>query len=226
MLLYPHILTGTFLSRPNRFIARVQTDQGEEICHVKNTGRCKELLVPGVPVTLAVSDHPQRKTRCDLVAVRKGPLYINMDSQAPNVAAREALPRLFPQAEKIQPEVRLGDSRLDFLVEGQQGKIYIEVKGVTLEEEGVAFFPDAPTLRGIKHLKELERCLQLGYDAALLLVVQMKGVTCFRPNDRTHPAFGAALRHAHRMGVTLLCYDCVVTPQGMTLDAPVPIDLG
>ena len=226
MLLYANIETGTFLSRPNRFIARVQTERGEEICHVKNTGRCKELLVPGAQVTLAVSDQAQRKTRCDLVAVQKGPLYINMDSQAPNLAAREALPRLFPRADKIQPEVRLGDSRLDFLVEGNGRKTYVEVKGVTLEEGGVAFFPDAPTLRGVKHLKELERCLKLGHDAALLLVVQMKGVTCFRPNDRTHPAFGEALRHARKMGVSLLCYDCIVTPRGMTLDAPLPVDLG
>ena len=181
MKLYQQVIPATFIARPNRFIARVETEAGEETCHVKNTGRCVELLVPGAPVTLAVSGRPGRKTRCDLVAVQKGGLYINMDSQAPNRAAAEALPRLFPGLTLLRPEVRVGQSRLDFYVEAAGGKTFVEVKGVTLEDRGAALFPDAPTERGIRHLKELEACLAAGYGAALLLVIQMKGVRYFAP---------------------------------------------
>ncbi len=223
MKLYDEVLDGTFLRRPNRFIAHVQTENGVEICHVKNTGRCAELLIPGVGVTLAVGKNPDRKTRCDLVAVQKGPLYINMDSQAPNRAAAEALPRLFPGITLIRPEAAFGASRLDFYLEQGEKKTFLEVKGVTLEENGLALFPDAPTERGVKHLKELENCLRAGFGAAVLFVIQMRGVSSFAPNRKTHPAFADALAHAQQAGVRLMAYDCAVTPHGMTVRNPVPI---
>lgn len=225
MKLYDQVEEGVFLSRPNRFIAHVETAAGRQVCHVKNTGRCRELLVPGARVTLAVSSNPQRKTRCDLVAVQKGGIYINMDSQAPNFAAAEAMPRLFPNLTLLRREAVYGQSRLDFYLEQGEKKTYVEVKGVTLEEEGIALFPDAPTERGIKHLKELEGCLRAGYGAAVLFVIQMKGISRFSPNRRTHPAFADALAHANSAGVRILAYDCVVEKDGMTLDAPVPVVL-
>lgn len=225
MKLYDEVLTGTFLRRPNRFIAHVQTENGLEICHVKNTGRCAELLVPGAEVTLAVGKNPGRKTRCDLVAVQKGNLYINMDSQAPNRAAAEALPRLFPGLTLLRPEAVFGASRLDFYLEQGERKTFVEVKGVTLEENGLALFPDAPTERGVKHMKELENCLREGFGAAVLFMIQMKGVTCFSPNRKTHPAFADALIHAQAAGVQAMAYDCDVRPDSMTVSEPVPIRL-
>ncbi len=226
MKLYRQVTEGAFIDRPNRFIAHVRTPEGIETCHVKNTGRCRELLLPGAAVTLAVSENPERKTRCDLVAVQKGPLFINMDSQAPNLAAQEALPRLYPGLTFMKPEAKFGGSRLDFYLEAGRRRIFLEVKGVTLEEAGAALFPDAPTERGRKHLRELAACVAAGYEAALLLVIQMKGVRVFRPNRRTDPAFADALIRARDAGVRLLAYDCVVTPDSMTLDQPVPIELG
>ena len=225
MKLYDQVILGKFIARPNRFIAQVKTESGLETCHVKNTGRCRELLIPGAEVTLAVSDNPLRKTRCDLVAVQKGDLYINMDSQAPNRAAGEALPRLFPGLTLLRPETVFGESRLDFYVEQGEKKTFIEVKGVTLEENGAALFPDAPTERGIKHLKTLEKCVGEGYGAAILFVIQMKGVTHFEPNRKTHPAFAEALLSAGKAGVRILAYDCNVTRDSMTLREPVPVQL-
>ncbi|MBE5787266.1 MAG: DNA/RNA nuclease SfsA [Clostridiales bacterium] len=225
MKLYDQVIAGTFLRRPNRFIAHVETDRGEEICHVKNTGRCREILVPGARVYLSVSDNAARKTRCDVIAVEKGKRLINMDSQAPNRAAMEAIPRLFPGAKRIRPECVFGDSRLDFYIETDNRKIFMEVKGVTLEEKGVASFPDAPTERGIKHLKELEKCLAAGYEAAVLFVIQMQDIRYFTPNWRTHPAFGEALSAAKRAGVQILAYDCLVEKDGMTVGQPVAIRL-
>jgi len=225
MKLYDEVIPGTFLERPNRFIAHVRTEAGAETCHVKNTGRCRELLLPGAEVTLAVSKNPNRKTRCDLVAVKKGGLFINMDSQAPNRAAAEALPRLFPGLTALRPEAAFGASRLDFYLEQGEKGTYVEVKGVTLEEDGRALFPDAPTERGIRHLHELENCLRAGFGAAVLFVIQMKGVRSFSPNEKTHPAFARALRRAQAAGVAVLAWDCRVTPDSMTLDAPVPVRL-
>ena len=225
MRLYDQVIWGEFMARPNRFIALVRTEEGVERCHVKNTGRCAELLVPGARVALAVSNRAERKTRCDLVAVKKGGLFINMDSQAPNRAAAEALPRLFPGLGLLRPEAAFGQSRLDFYLETEKRKIFVEVKGVTLEREGDALFPDAPTERGVRHLKELEECLKQGYEAALLLVIQMKGPVRFLPNWETHPAFGEALLHARRAGVQLMAYDCLVGERDMTLDEPVEIVL-
>ena len=223
MKLYDRVMEGTFLSRPNRFIAHVETAEGVEICHVKNTGRCRELLVPGAKVYLSVSSNEKRKTKCDLVAVMKGERLINMDSQAPNRAAAEAIPHLFPGLTLLYPEVRLGDSRMDFYLETKERKIYLEVKGVTLEEKGVVLFPDAPTQRGIRHLEELEKWVGPGREAVLLLVIQMKNVRYFTPNRKTHPAFGDALKKAQEAGVRIMAYDCCVTPDSMALDASVPI---
>lgn len=225
MKLYNQVEPAVFLERPNRFIARVETARGVETAHVKNTGRCRELLVPGAPVFLAAAENANRKTAWDLVAVQKGDMLVNMDSQAANLAAGEALPRLFPGISALRPETVYGDSRLDFYARGSGWDLYVEVKGCTLEEDGTALFPDAPTERGIKHLQELERCVREGHRAALLIVIQMKGPLCFRPNRRTHPAFADALIRAHERGVQALAYDCLVTPDSLTLDQPVPVML-
>ena len=225
MRLYEKVIPGIFLERPNRFIARVRTEEGEEICHVKNTGRCRELLVPGAQVYLSVSDGQKRKTRCDLIAVQKGKLLINMESQAPNRAAKEFIPRLFPGVSRIVPEKTIGQSRLDFYLEVGERKIFMEVKGVTPEEEGVALFPDAPTERGIKHLEELIRLKEEGYETALLLVIQMKGVSRFSPNKKTHPQFAESLKRAEQAGVQMMAFDCRVTPDSMTLDNEIEICL-
>ena len=222
---YKTVVTGVFHSRPNRFIALVDVGGREEVCHVKNTGRCRELLLPGAQVVLSVSDNPARKTKYDLVAVwKEGPGLVNMDSQAPNAAAAELLPRLFPGA-VIRAEQRCGLSRFDFSLETEQGVGYLEVKGCTLEREGHAYFPDAPTERGVKHLRELTELRRQGRCAAVLFLVQMKGVHAFSPNDGTDPAFGAALREARGAGVEILCYDCLVTPESMIADQPVPVEL-
>ena len=196
---YQTVRQGRFLSRPNRFIARVLLDGAEETVHVKNTGRCRELLVPGARVYLAEGTNPARKTRYDLVAVEKGPLLVNLDSQAPNkVFAQWARAGGFrPGLTLLRPETVWGNSRFDFYWEDAAGRRgFVEVKGVTLEEGGHARFPDAPTLRGVKHLEELTRARAEGYEAAVCFVVQMGGMVDFAPTDATHPAFGAALRRA------------------------------
>ena len=237
---YTRITQGRFLERPNRFIALVEIDGQIEKCHVKNTGRCRELLVPGALVWLEKSDNPNRKTQYDLVAVRKQfanlavgnpSIMINMDSQAPNQAVREWLEQNkspFPEITILKPECTYGSSRIDFYVEtaGQQPrKIFIEVKGVTLEEDGIARCPDAPTERGIKHMLELQKAIQEGYESYILFVIQMKGIRWFEPNDLTHPAFGETLRQVHKAGVNILAYDCKVTPEEITLDMPVKVKL-
>ncbi len=219
---YPNTVLGRFLSRPNRFIAICEIDGIETVCHVKNTGRCRELLLPGVPVVLCKSDNPARKTLYDLIAVWKGDLLINMDSQAPNLAAPELLQKLWPGA-ALYPERTHGDSRFDFYLEAENRKVFVEVKGVTLERDGLALFPDAPTLRGIKHLEGLARAVSEGYEAAVLFLIQMTGINAFAPNDATHPEFGEALRTAAAAGVQVLAYDCIVTDNSMTPGNPVPI---
>lgn len=227
---YLHIEKGNFLERPNRFTALVEMDGRIETCHVKNTGRCRELLQPGTEVWLDKSSNPNRKTAYDLVSVRKGDRIINMDSQAPNRAVSEWLKdsgnQLFSNVTYVKPECRYGESRIDFYVETECGRrIFLEVKGVTLEEEGIARFPDAPTERGIRHIQELQRAVAEGYEACILFVIQMKGIRHFEPNDRTHPQFGEALREACREGVKVLAYDCQVTPEEMRLDLPVAVRL-
>ncbi len=224
---YKKVLPGVFCARPNRFIAQVEIGGQMQICHVKNTGRCRELLIPGARVYVEESDNPARKTKYDLIAVEKGSLLINMDSQAPNKAAGEALPRLLPGLALLRPETVFGNSRFDFYAETDRGeKWFIEVKGVTLEENGIARFPDAPTARGAKHLAELCRCMDQGYRACALFLIQMKGVRLFQPNTDTDPAFADALRAAAARGVMVKALDCLVTPDSMTVDSPVEIDLG
>ena len=225
---YAHVRPAKFLARPNRFVARVLLDGKEETVHVKNTGRCRELLVPGARVYLAEGDNPARKTRYDLVAVEKGELQVNLDSQAPNkVFAQWAQAGGFrPGLTLLRPETTWGNSRFDFYWEdaaGQRG--FVEVKGVTLEEEGHVRFPDAPTLRGVKHLEELVRARAEGYEAAVCFVVQMEGMVDFAPNDATHPAFGAALRRAAAAGVTVLAMECAVTPGSLAIRRPIPVRL-
>lgn len=223
---YPNIERAIFLSRPNRFIAFCRLGSGEEVrCHVKNTGRCRELLVPNCTVLLCKADNPGRSTLYDLVAVYKGDRLINMDSQAPNRAAAEFLSDLYESCTLLHPEYTWGNSRFDFYLESPSGKRLVEVKGVTLEEDGHTFFPDAPTLRGLRHVEELIQARKAGYDATILFVIQMEGVTDFAPNDRTQPAFREALRTAREAGVEVLAYDCIVTEEGMTIGKIVPVIL-
>jgi len=224
---YGNVCAGRFLERTNRFVARVETAEGVQVCHVKNTGRCRELLVPGARVYLEEAAAGGRKTRYDLIAVEKGELLINMDSQAPNRVFGEfvAEGRFLPGLTAIRGEYTWGDSRFDFLLEDEAGPIFVEIKGCTLEKEGEARFPDAPTERGIKHLRGLQRAVEQGYRAAVVFVIQMKGVHSFRPNDATHAAFGDALRQAAAAGVRVLAYDCLVTEDTLEMDAPVPVVL-
>ena len=225
---YQHVKEGRFLSRPNRFVARVLLDGAEEVVHVKNTGRCRELLLPGVKVYLALGDNPQRKTRYDLIAVEKGPLLVNMDSQATNRVFGEwaGAGHFRAGLTLLRPETVWGNSRFDFYWEDTSGRRgFVEVKGVTLEENGHARFPDAPTLRGVKHLEELARCRAEGCEAAVCFVLQMGGMKDFAPNDVTHPAFGDALRRAAAGGVNVLAMECAVTPDSLTITRPVPVRL-
>lgn len=224
---YPNITPARFLSRPNRFVAQVELDGAETTVHVKNTGRCRELLRPGAPVWLVRSNNPVRKTAYDLVTVQKGDRLINLDAQAPNrVFAQWAEAGHFvPGLTLLKAEQKHGDSRFDFYWEAGDRRGFVEVKGVTLEEDGAVFFPDAPTERGVKHLRGLTACLDEGYEAAVCFVIQMNDVTCFSPNDRTHPAFGEALREAHAAGVRVLALACAVTPDSLTITDPVPLRL-
>ena len=224
---YGAVVKGTFRARPNRFIAQVDTEEGTQICHVKNTGRCKELLVPGATVYLAEGKNPARKTKFDLIAVDKGGLLVNMDAQAPNQVFREwaEAGQFVPGLTLLRPETTWGSSRFDFYWEAGERRGFVEVKGVTLEENGVALFPDAPTQRGVKHLRELIRCQQEGYRACALFVVQMQGVSYFTPNRRTHPEFAQALEGAAAQGVRVEAVDCHVTPSSLTPGAPVALRL-
>ena len=226
-MVYKNIHKGTFICRPNRFIAEIEINGRAEICHVKNTGRCRELLLPGSQVFVDQNDNPGRSTKYDLVAVYKGERLINMDSQAPNRALCEYLRegRFMDDVTLIKPEAKYGGSRFDFYVEAGSRKAFIEVKGVTLEENGAVMFPDAPTERGIKHLKELARCALEGFEAFVVFIVQMKGVDYFTPNFKTHPEFGAALAEAMSAGVSAAAFDCVVARDSMRLDSPVEIRL-
>lgn len=222
---YGQVREGRFLSRPNRFIAHVAIDGAETVVHVKNTGRCRELLVPGATVYVARSANPQRKTAYDLIAVEKGGRLINMDAQAPNRVFREFAGVFDPTAEAVHPEFTYGQSRLDFCLTTPAGLHLVEVKGVTLEEGGHTRFPDAPTERGIKHLQELERAMAEGHRATVFFVIQMADVLDFAPNDVTHPAFGEALRHAAAAGVEVAAYDCAVTADTLTIRHVVPVVL-
>lgn len=227
---YKHVVSAVFLERPNRFIAYAEINGVRETVHVKNTGRCRELLIPGNKIYLSAVDNPDRKTKYDLIAVEKlrenaPSLLINMDSQIPNAAAEEWLKKgkLFSPNAEIRREVKYGNSRFDFFVSDGNRKVFLEVKGVTLEENGIAMFPDAPTERGVKHIRELMQCIKDGYEAYILFVIQMKGMTAFRPNDKTHAEFGKVLREADSAGVKILAMDCIVTPDSIELDEHVPV---
>lgn len=229
---YTNITEGRFISRPNRFIAKVEIDGKEETVHVKNTGRCKELLVSGCRVYLEKSGNPARKTAYDLVAVEKRTesgetLLINMDSQIPNYVAEEWLKisGMFSENAVIRREVTYGNSRFDVYVKDGMRRAFIEVKGVTLEYDGTAMFPDAPTQRGVKHIRELMKCTEEGYEAYILFVIQMERVNEFRPNDATDKEFGKALREAEKAGVKILAQSCVITADSIEIKTPVKVIL-
>ena len=234
-MVYGKILPGVFQARPNRFIAHVEMGGRLEVCHVKNTGRCRELLVPGVKVWLEESANPARKTKYDLIAVEKarpeGPLLINMDSQAPNKVFGEwaAAGGLGFVPTLLRPETTYGNSRFDYYwewsQEGEARRGFWEVKGVTLEEGGTARFPDAPTLRGVKHLEELVLARQAGYEAGVCFIVQMEGMDYVEPNDATHPEFGTALRRAAQAGVEVLALECAVEPGRLAAERVLPVCL-
>jgi sugar fermentation stimulation protein A len=250
---YNQVVPGIFLQRPNRFIAHILINGKEEVCHVKNTGRCHELLIPGCTVYCAVSDNPQRKTKYDLIAVEKSienqivfanagipsqhvkstpeahsTLLVNMDSQAPNAAVKEWLrsgASPFGKIDFLKPEYKYGNSRFDFYLECNSRKIFLEVKGVTLEDNSVVLFPDAPTERGVKHVRELIRCHEEGFETYVLFVVQMEHAQYFTPNRKTHPQFADALCEAQNAGVQLLAYTCKVTPDEMKIYKELKISL-
>ena len=226
---YENIKKARFLARPNRFIAHAELDGQEVICHVKNTGRCRELLIPG-ETTIYIQDHGEdakRKTRYSLIGVEKGNLMINMDSQAPNKVVKEWIQagEFLPGITFMKPEKKYGNSRFDFYLEQGEKKIFLEVKGVTLEEDGVAMFPDAPTERGVKHIEELIACKEDGYDAYIVFVVQMAGMKVFRPNEKTQPEFGEALRKARSHGVEIIVKNCIVTPDELKITDSLPFEL-
>lgn len=223
---YENMIAGQFLARPNRFIAHVQINGKTEIVHVKNTGRCRELLPQGAEVWCQHWDTPTRKTKYDLISVRKGNRIINMDSQAPNHAVQEWLiAGGLGDIDDLKWEYTYGDSRFDFSFFKDGRRCFLEVKGVTLENDGVCAFPDAPTERGTKHLKGLTKLAQEGFRAYVLFVVQMENVLYLHPNDDTDPAFGAALREAAAAGVQILSMECTVTPDTMTISKPVEVRL-
>ena len=224
---YDFVVPATFISRPNRFIAEVSVDGEVCVCHVKNTGRCKELLIPGTTVYLEESDNPNRSTKYDLVVVEKGKMLINVDSQVPNKVIYEWIRSgaFFKNVSIFKPETVYGDSRFDLYLEADGEKIFAEIKGVTLEENGVAMFPDAPTERGVKHIYELIHATRNGYKAYLFFVIQMEECEYFTPNVKTHRQFATALREATDAGVNILALNCKVTPQSLEIDKFVPVKL-
>ena len=223
---YDNMTPGIFRARPNRFIAHIEIDGTVEICHVKNTGRCRELLVPGCTVWCQRSDNPNRKTKFDLIAVQKGERLINMDSQAPNKAAGEWLASGgLGDISELRAEVKHGDSRYDFSFVKDGKRCFLEVKGCTLENDGVCAFPDAPTERGAKHIRGLTEAARAGYGAYILFVIQMSDVKYIRPHDETDPEFGKALREAAKNGVHILAMDCAIIPDTMDIRLPVLVKL-
>lgn len=222
---YCNIHKGIFLSRPNRFIAICDVDGTEQVCHVKNTGRCKELLVSGCTVYLEKSANPNRKTAFDLVAVEKAGVLFNIDSYAPNRVFGELLEQggLFSDTTLIKPETAYDNSRFDFYVEHGNKKAFIEVKGVTLEEDGILMFPDAPTERGVKHIYELCKAIDGGYESYIAFVIQTENARYFTPNRITHPEFAKALEYAREKGVNILCFTCKTTPDTLKIAKEVPV---
>ena len=225
-MIYENMQPGIFRDRPNRFIAHVELDGKLETVHMKNTGRCRELLVPGAKVWCQRSENPARKTKFDLICVEKGPYLINMDSQAPNKAVQEwLLGGGMGQIRDLRPETVHGDSRFDFAFQKDGKQCYLEVKGVTLEDGGICAFPDAPTERGAKLLRGLHRAVTEGCACYALFVIQMRPVLYLHPNDATDPVFGKALREAAAGGVHVLAVDCQVTPNSMTVGQTVEVRL-
>ena len=229
---YSNIIKGEFISRPNRFIANVKIENEIHTVHVKNTGRCKELLVPNCTVYLSGSDNPNRKTKYDLIAVEKErknkpPLLINMDSQIVNYVAEEWLKEsgFFGKNATIRREVTFGKSRFDFFIETENQKNFLEIKGVTLEKDGIALFPDAPTERGLKHINELIKAKRKGYSSYILFVIQMKEITEFSPNSETHMEFAKSLKKAEEEGVKIMAMDCDVSPDEIKISKEVKIHL-
>ena len=222
---YGEVVSGVFISRPNRFIAHIDVAGEPVVCHVKNTGRCRELLLPGAKVWLERGTNPKRKTAYDLIAVQKGDKLINMDAQAPNKVFAEWAAQFEPKLQSLRGEFTYGQSRLDFCITTEEGLHLVEVKGVTLEENGHTRFPDAPTERGIKHLHELIRAVEEGHRASAVFVIQMEDVTDFAPNDMTHPAFGAALRQAAAAGVQIVAVNCRVAPDKLEILDRIPVIL-
>ena len=226
---YQKIEKAVFFNRPNRFIAEVELHGAIEKVHVKNTGRCRELLTPGATVILEQAKNPDRKTKYSLIAVYKGDLLINMDSQVPNEVVFEAIkagkvPEIGPVS-FVKREVSFLNSRFDIYYEAEESKGFLEVKGVTLEDNGIALFPDAPTLRGKRHLEELVKAKEAGYETGVLFLIQMRGPGVFQPNRKTDPGFGSALDLAQKSGVSLLAYDCVVKEGSIEIGRSVPIKL-
>ncbi len=216
---YDNILEGKFISRPNRFIAHVEINGKVEICHVKNTGRCKELLTPSATVFVEENNNPNRKTKFSLIGVIKGKRMINMDSQVTNKVVHEWILKgnLLKEVTLIKPEKKYNNSRFDFYIETENRKIFIEVKGVTLESEGIVKFPDAPTERGVKHVKELCDCIKDGYEAYIIFVIQMKDVLHFEPNIETHKEFAEVLKEAAKKGVNIIAVDCEVKEDSINI---------
>jgi sugar fermentation stimulation protein A len=226
-MIYENIKKAKFINRPNRFIANIEIDGEHEVCHVKNTGRCKELLTEGVDIYVQEFNNSSRKTKYDLISVYKEDRLINIDSQAPNKVFYEYLINgfLFQNIKLIKPERKYKTSRFDFYIETDEKKIFVEVKGVTLEEDGVVMFPDAPTERGLKHLNELADCIEEGYDAYVCFVIQMKDVLYFTPNYITHKEFGETLKDVKKKGVNIIALDCDVTKDRLSLRSMVDVKL-
>ena len=224
---YKNTVVGEFISRPNRFIANVKVDGKVQVCHVKNTGRCQELLIPGCKVILEKSDNPSRRTAYDLVAVYKGNLLINMDSQAPNKVLGEWVTDggFVENLSLIKPECKYKNSRFDFYIEAGGKRIFVEVKGVTLEENGVVLFPDAPTERGVKHVNELIDAAENGYEAYIFFVIQMEKCLYFEPNKKMHPEFAEALSLAQSKGVNIRALNCRVSENKLSIIGDVAIKL-
>ncbi|SHJ14908.1 sugar fermentation stimulation protein A [Parasporobacterium paucivorans DSM 15970] len=224
-MIYNNVISGKFIDRPNRFIANVEVEGISRVCHVKNTGRCKEILLPGTDVFLQHLPSPSRKTSYDLISAYKGNKIINIDSQAPNKIFMEFLQqgKLIPDITHIKPECRHLNSRFDFYVESGDRKMFIEVKGVTLEKNGVMKFPDAPTERGVRHVNELCECIREGFEAYVIFVIQMKGAKYFTPNMDTHPKFGLVLEEAKQQGVKVLAFECEAGDDYIFITDEVPV---
>ena len=222
---YENVVEGTFIERPNRFVAYVDIDGEKKKCHVKNTGRCRELLIEGSRVILQRSDSPARSTELDLISVYKGDVLINIDSQAPNKVVAESIREMscFKDIITLKKEFTYGDSRIDIYAESEIKKMLIEVKGVTLEIDGVGLFPDAPTERGLKHIKELEHSLSYGYDPHIIFLIQMEGVEYFTPNYSMHREFAMELEKANKLGVNVIAWDCVVKKDSITLGKEIEV---